>query len=109
MGFDEIIECSDGLKAWNLLSQDQNRDLQVHFIVADWNMPQITGYQLLLNLRETEWGKNIPFLMLTSENDREQVAAAVEAGVSQYLIKPFTGKGFSEKFTQAFRKHTVKR
>ncbi len=108
LGFKNIMDLPDGLNAWNLLSKDGNKSAQIDFIIADWNMPKLTGLELLERLRATSWGVNLPIILLTSESDRELVSAAIMAGVSQYIVKPYTAQNLASKITEAWKKHNSK-
>ena len=66
-------------------------------IISDWNMPNMTGLELLNYVRTEKQIKNIPFLMITAEAQRENIIEAAKAGVSQYIVKPFTEEALQEK------------
>ena len=80
----ELILVTDGEAAWQTV---QNQD--VDLIISDWNMPQMTGEKLLKNLRENDRFINTPFLMLTARSDKDSVLNAINAGVTEYMHKPF--------------------
>ncbi len=86
-GFKDIIEADDGLKAIEELEKSKPS-----LIISDWNMPNLNGLELLKIVRNTEEYKDIPFLMITAEAQKRNVREAVAAGVSNYVIKPFTSK-----------------
>ncbi len=92
LGFTKMIEAADGELAWEVLEND-NIDL----IVSDWNMPNMTGMELLKKVRASEEYKNIPFIMVTAEGKKETVIAAVQAGVNNYIVKPFNAATLKEK------------
>ncbi len=83
--FANIDEASDGGDALGKLRQKRYQ-----LIISDWNMQPMTGIQLLQQVRGSQDLKHIPFIMVTAENKRENVIAAKEAGVSNYIVKPFT-------------------
>ncbi|MCC6219883.1 MAG: response regulator [Deltaproteobacteria bacterium] len=88
MGVRNILEAVDGLKAMEILgnlAMSQKLDL----IIADWNMPNMSGLDLLKEVRKSAALKYIPFLMVTSENELENVLSAKDAGVTDYVVKPF--------------------
>lgn len=89
-----ILEAGNGRDAWNLL--DQNKQ-QVHFIVSDWNMPFMTGTELLNKIRADRRFRDIPFLMITAEANMEIVAEAAENDVDAYLTKPFVTVSLEKK------------
>ncbi len=92
LGFTNMIEAADWELAWEVLEND-NIDL----IVSDWNMPNMTGMELLKKVRASEEYKNIPFIMVTAEGKKENVIAAVQAGVNNYIVKPFNAATLKEK------------
>ena len=92
LGFSKIIEAEDGSVALGELKKDS-----IGLIVSDWNMPKMTGLDLLKAVKKDESLKNIPFIMVTAEGQKENVIEAVKAGVSNYVVKPFTPETFSEK------------
>ncbi|PIE71472.1 MAG: response regulator [Deltaproteobacteria bacterium] len=92
LGFTNITEADDGTTALEVL-QKQDVDL----IISDWNMPKMTGIDLLKRVRADARLKNIPFLMVTAEAQKQNVIEAVQAGVSNYVVKPFTAESISNK------------
>ena len=70
-------------------------------------MPKMSGLDLLKKVRAAEQWANLPFVLLTSEAERDQVTEAILSGVSQYVVKPFTPKAFDEKITSAWNKHAT--
>ena len=99
LGFSDILEADDGATALDVIKENK-----IDLIVSDWNMPKMTGLDLLKTVRENESTKEIPFLMVTAEAQKENVLQAVQAGVSNYIVKPFTADGVKEKLTQIFGK-----
>ncbi len=97
LGFSNITESADGLTALSLLKAG-NFDL----LITDWNMPGMQGVELLREVRADERMKKLPVLMLTAEAKREQIVAAAQAGVSGYVIKPFTAATLKEKIGKIF-------
>jgi len=84
IGLYQVSEAADGRQAWGMI-QTKPFDL----IISDWQMPEMDGLELLKHVRAEEKVQHIPFLMLTSTADPESVRLAAEAGVSDYLAKPF--------------------
>ena len=97
LGFANITEADDGLTALPLLKAG-NFDL----LITDWNMPGMQGVELLRQVRADERLKKLPVLMLTAEAKREQIVEAAQAGVSGYVIKPFTAATLKEKIDKIF-------
>lgn len=84
MGMKHVITANNGADAWRIL---QNQKIDV--VISDWNMPVMTGLELLKTLRASASYSNLPVLMMTAETERHQVQVAIEAGVSEYMVKPF--------------------
>jgi two-component system chemotaxis response regulator CheY len=99
IGFRNIVEADDGSTALGVLKKQK-----IDFILADWNMPKMTGLELLKAVRSDESLKNTPFLMVTAEAQKSAVLEAVRAGVSNYIVKPFTADIVKEKIEQIFKK-----
>lgn len=97
LGYNNISEAADGQDALAKLETDT-----FGFIISDWNMPNMMGLDFLKAVRASERFKSIPFLMVTAEAKRENVIAAAQAGVSQYIVKPFTVDALQEKMTAIF-------
>ncbi len=97
MGFKNVIEARNGKEVIALLEKSQ-----IGFIISDWNMPEVNGLDLLRSVRAHEKHKDIPFLMVTGITEKENVIAAVEARVSNYVIKPFTPEALEMKIRAIF-------
>jgi len=97
LGFSNLIEAEDGEAALKELRKEK-----IGLIVSDWNMPNMTGLELLKAVRADDNLKNIPFLMVTAEGQKENVIQAVQAGVSNYIVKPFTPETFNAKLEKIF-------
>ena len=97
LGFTNLDEADDGQTAWPKL-QSGNYD----FLVTDWNMPGMTGIDLLKKVRANPATANMPVLMVTAESKREQIIEAAQAGVNGYIIKPFTAGTLKEKLDKVF-------
>ncbi len=105
LGFKDVTEGEDGVQALELLRFAIERKTPFQLIISDWNMPKMKGLDLLKTLRAGGEYKTVPFILLTSEAERDQVTEAVMAGVSQHVIKPFSGKSFEDKLKAAWAKH----
>ncbi|MDH5299272.1 MAG: response regulator [Desulfobulbaceae bacterium] len=97
MGIDKVSEASDGEMALQLL-----RRMPVDLILSDWNMPRMTGIELLQEVRQDVLLKDIPFIMVSAEASGEYIARAIQHQVSQYLIKPFTAAQLEQKVGMLF-------
>lgn len=105
MGYKNVTEAEDGEMAWEILTKKYEEGYPFHLVVSDWNMPKMKGVDLLKKVRANEDYKSVPFILLTSEAERDQVTEAVMAGVSQYIVKPFSPKAFEDKLKAAWTKH----
>jgi two-component system, chemotaxis family, chemotaxis protein CheY len=99
VGYENIVEGDDGVNALKIL-----RSQKIDLIVSDWNMPNMTGLELLKTVRADEALKATPFLMVTAEALQDNVIAAVKAGVSNYIVKPFTAEVLNEKIQKILEK-----
>lgn len=91
-GFNNVIEARDGAQALKILL-----DEPVDLILADWRMPEMNGLELLKKVRATKKISDIPFVMVSSVDEKDDIVAAMKARVSQYIIKPFSSKDFHDK------------
>lgn len=108
MGFVDIHEAEDGEQGWKIIETKYGEANPIELVISDWNMPKMKGLELLKKVRSEAQFVNLPFILLTSEAEREQVTEAVMAGVSQYIVKPFSGKIFEDKLKTAYAKHAKK-
>ncbi|MDX2103572.1 MAG: response regulator [Alphaproteobacteria bacterium] len=97
LGFDNVDEASDGSSALQRL-----RDKPFGLVISDWNMEPMTGLQLLKEVRADAKLKHIPFIMVTAESKTENVIAAKEAGVTNYIVKPFNAETLKQKMVAVF-------
>ena len=94
LNFNNVDEASDGSSALRKL-----RDGNFGLVVSDWNMEPMTGFQLLKEVRADEMLKDLPFIMVTAESKTENVIAAKQAGVSNYIVKPFNAATLKSKIS----------
>jgi two-component system chemotaxis response regulator CheY len=94
-----MAEADDGSTALPML---RNGDFD--FVVTDWNMPGMSGFDLLKAVRADEKLKTLPVLMVTAEAKRDQIIAAAQAGVNGYIVKPFTAAVLKEKIDRIFER-----
>lgn len=97
LGFTNVTEADDGTTAWEVLNSEK-----IEFVVSDWNMPQMTGIELLRKVRSSEQFAELPFLMVTAEAQQENIIEAVQAKVSNYIVKPFTAETLKQKIDKIF-------
>lgn len=98
VGITNVDEAEDGQIALQKL-----RTGDFNFVVSDWNMPNMTGIQLLREIRADESLKHLPVLMVTAEAKKENIVEAAQAGASGYVVKPFTAATLDEKLQKIFQ------
>ncbi len=98
LGFSNVDEAEDGVNALQKLKTEQ-----FDFVVSDWNMPNMSGLDLLKSIRADERLKSLPVLMVTAEAKKENIIAAAQAGASGYVVKPFTAATLDEKMKRIFQ------
>ena len=94
IGYGDCVEAEDGQQAL------EKFDPSIGFVITDWNMPKLSGLDFAKALRAHGNGKTVPILMVTTRSVREDIVAAVEAGVNSYIVKPFTPQVLKEKIDQ---------
>ncbi len=99
LGFTNTVEADDGKTALPILQAGG-----IDFLVTDWNMPGMTGIDLLKTVRSDPELVDLPVLMVTAEAKREQIIMAAQAGVNGYVIKPFTAATLKEKIEKIFER-----
>ena len=91
INMDNVVEAENGKHALSVLKNDN-----IEFIISDWIMPEMTGIEFLRACKEDETIKNIPFVMVTAEAQKDSVLEAIKAGVDNYIVKPFTPEKLKE-------------
>lgn len=94
IGFTDFVEAGDGAEALAAF------DGSIEFVITDWNMPNMGGLDLVKALRARPDGKGVPILMVTTRSIREDIVTAAQAGVNNYVVKPFTPEVLKEKIDQ---------
>ena len=98
LGYTNTEEAEDGVIALSRLRAEK-----FDFVVSDWNMPNMTGIELLKSIRADDALKTLPVLMITAEARKENIIEAAQAGASGYIVKPFTAATLDEKLTKIFK------
>ncbi len=96
LGYSNFVEANDGREALEKLSGDQ----EINFVITDWNMPILSGLELVKSIRGNEKLGSIPVLMVTTRGIKEDIVEALQAKVSNYIVKPFTPHILKEKIDQ---------
>ncbi|MCC6243376.1 MAG: response regulator [Gemmatimonadaceae bacterium] len=91
IGFSDTVEAGDGQEALTKF------DSSVNFVITDWNMPNMSGTEFTKALRQRADGAQVPVLMVTARSVKEDILTAMEAGVNNYIVKPFTPQVLKEK------------
>ncbi len=97
IGFQNVDEATDGTMAFNKL-----KEKKYGLVISDWNMEPMSGYELLQKVRAEDDLKSLPFIMVTAESKTENVVAAKQAGVSNYIVKPFNAETLKGKIESVF-------
>lgn len=98
IGFNNFIEAEDGH-----LALEEMKKAKIGLVISDWNMPNMTGIELLRTIRNDKDFKKVPFIMVTAEGQRANVLQAVQEGVNNYVVKPFTPEILAEKIKKVFK------
>jgi two-component system chemotaxis response regulator CheY len=97
LGFENLVEAEDGTRALQILESEK-----IDFVVTDWNMPEMSGLDLLKAIRAKSDKNDLPVLMVTAEALQENIIAAARAGVNNYIVKPFDANTLAEKINKIF-------
>ena len=98
LGFANVEEAENGQEALDKLKAES-----FGFVISDWNMPVMNGIELLRAIRADDKLKAIPVLMVTAEAQKQNLVEAIQAGVSNYIVKPFTAEVLQEKMNKIFK------
>jgi two-component system chemotaxis response regulator CheY len=91
LGYTDMVEAGDGHEALSKF------DKSINFVITDWNMPNMSGTEFTKAIRARPDGQSVPVLMVTARSVREDILIAMEAGVNNYIVKPFTPQVLKEK------------
>lgn len=97
LGFENVDEATDGLSAFK-----KAKEKAYGLVISDWNMEPVSGYEFLKMVRSDAELKSLPFIMVTAESKTDNVIAAKQAGVNNYIVKPFTGVTLKQKIESVF-------
>ena len=103
-GFKAISEANDGQEAYQVLLAAKSAGKPIEVIICDWNMPNMTGIDFLKVVRAVDEWKDLPFVLLTTENEKHKVISAIQAGVTNYIVKPIEEKTVVEKLKGVWEK-----
>ncbi|NLX21578.1 MAG: response regulator [Phycisphaerae bacterium] len=97
LGYKDIMEAADGVEALKLIAETRP-----DMALVDWNMPNMDGITLVRKIRETD--RQLPLIMVTTEAEKRRVIEAIQAGVNNYVVKPFTAETLAEKINATLTK-----
>lgn len=102
LGYWSISEAKDGQEALDILWDAQNRGEPIGLVICDWNMPVMTGIDLLKRVRMVPDWKTLPFLLLTTESEKNKIVEAIQSQVTNYMVKPVDEQTLKEKMIKAW-------
>jgi two-component system chemotaxis response regulator CheY len=105
IGLTNVSEADDGATGLPLVEDAAKNGQPFGLIISDWNMPQLQGIEFLKKVRANPATKDTPFVLLTAEAEQKNVVEALQAGVSNYVVKPFAPNVFAEKLQMVYKKH----
>ncbi len=105
MGYANVEEAADGQQAVLMLQKAASSSQPFDMVICDWNMPGLSGLEVLKICRDNQNLKNLPFIMVTCESEQSNILEAAHLGVSDYAVKPFSSKVFEAKVQKAWKKH----
>jgi two-component system chemotaxis response regulator CheY len=105
MKFKNFSDAENGEAGYKLLQQNHDLKTPIDLVLSDWNMPVLNGLDFLKKVRASAEFKDLPFMLITAEGEQSQVMEAIKAGVSNYVVKPFTPAIIQEKIAAVWKKH----
>lgn len=105
LGYTNVVEADDGRNAFATLQDALQKNEPFNCIISDWNMPNMTGIELLRQCKADPKLSVLPFVLVTAESEQANIIEAAKAGVSDYVIKPFNANTLKEKLTRVYNKH----
>lgn len=105
-GYTNVVVATNGKEAFKVMEDCLEQNEPIEVVISDWNMPVMSGLELLKACRANSHYKNVPFIMVTAESEQSQILEAVKSGVSEYVVKPFNAVTFIKKLENAYSKHS---
>ena len=102
LGYKNVIEAEDGKPALEILKESSRSSEPINFVISDWNMPGMTGFDLLKAVRSDDSLKALPFMLVTAESEQKNIIEAAKAGVSDYVVKPFNASTLRVKLESVY-------
>jgi two-component system chemotaxis response regulator CheY len=107
LGYTNVEEADDGKNALPLLQAAATKGEPYGFVISDWNMPGMTGIDLLKACKADATLKATPFMLVTAESEQKHILEAAKAGVSDYVVKPFNAATLKAKMERVYQRHAV--
>jgi two-component system, chemotaxis family, chemotaxis protein CheY len=104
IGLENIEEAGDGKEALQVIEDFRKRSENFDIVFCDWNMPEMTGIELLNHVRRTAHLKDLPFVMVTAESETVSIETALKSGATDYITKPFTVDGLRDKIESILKR-----
>jgi two-component system chemotaxis response regulator CheY len=106
-GYQNVVEAQDGKNAFEKINDSFLKNEPIDFIISDWNMPYILGIDLLKKCKADDRFKNIPFILVTDESDQKNIIEGIQAGVSEFIVKPFNALTVKAKLEKVYQKKSI--
>ncbi|MGZ3772285.1 MAG: response regulator [Pseudobdellovibrionaceae bacterium] len=100
LGYKNLFEAADGKEALNLIKAEQSKNEPFDLVFMDWNMPNMSGIEVVQICKKDPHLSNIPFIMISAERDHKNIVQALNSGVVDYIMKPFSPAVLSNKITK---------
>jgi two-component system chemotaxis response regulator CheY len=107
LGYSDLTEAVDGVDALDKIGKAQSSGVPFDLVFLDWNMPKMTGIEVVQKCKSDEILKNLPFIMITAEREQKSVVTALKAGVADYVIKPFSPRQLASKIERILASSNV--
>jgi two-component system, chemotaxis family, chemotaxis protein CheY len=107
-GVTDIEQAGNGEKAFEVLEQMRQNQKPINLVICDWNMPVMTGIDLLEKIRKDKFYSELLFIMVTAEGEKQQVIKALKSGVSDYIIKPFEQSVLEQKLAAVWSRKLIR-
>jgi two-component system chemotaxis response regulator CheY len=104
LGFDAVFEAADGIEALAKLRSSSNK---IDFVITDWNMPNMTGLELIQEIRKDPAIKHLPIVLVTTRGEKKDIIEALKSGVDNYIVKPFSPSVLKEKLDAVKEKYGI--
>lgn len=108
LGYTNIEEAEDGKPAFQLIQDSKASGKAFDFVISDWNMPGMSGLELLKACKATADFRDMPFMLVTAESEQKNIVEAAKNGVSDYVVKPFNAQTLKGKLERIWSKHNTK-